>query len=193
MTGDTPHLTERQQKWFDSIKASFQRDTGRTLEEWVEIARSCPEAKPRARQQWLKENYGLGVNRASAVLSAAFPSGAGWDQPNLLRAELWKEPVARGIFEAFEAAVTRLPGVVAGQRKGYSAFSRKVQFTAAKPLKDARVLVGLAVGPEADPRLVPRGRSESWSERLTAQLTLGSEAEVDGGLQAILRAAWERS
>ena len=42
------NLTPRQQKWFASVQASLERDTGKTLDEWVAIAKSCPETKPRA-------------------------------------------------------------------------------------------------------------------------------------------------
>ena len=30
------------------MQASLERDTGKTLAEWVAIARTCPETKPRA-------------------------------------------------------------------------------------------------------------------------------------------------
>ena len=36
------NLTPRQQKWFASVQASLVRDTGKTLDEWVAIATSCP-------------------------------------------------------------------------------------------------------------------------------------------------------
>ena len=35
-------LSPRQEEWFASGKASLERDTGKTLEEWVVIARTCP-------------------------------------------------------------------------------------------------------------------------------------------------------
>ncbi len=82
--------------------------------------------------------------------------------------------------------------MLAGRRKGYSPFSRKVQFAAARPLKGSRVRLGLALPPDAHPRLVPPGR-ESWSERLTAVTELASPAEVNAELTALLRRAWERS
>jgi hypothetical protein len=185
-------LTERQKKWLASVEASLQRDTGRTLEEWVAIARTSPETKPRARTAWLKEHYGLGVNRAALVLAAALPPEAGWDQPDKLRAALWSNPAARRIFETLEPAVTALPDVVTGQRKGYTAFSRKVQFAAARPLKDGGVMLGLAVEPENDPRLEP-SRNESWSERLRARLRLSGPDDVDVSLAALLKQAWEKS
>ena len=42
-------LTPRQEKWFASVRASLERDTGKSLAEWVAIARKCPETKSRAR------------------------------------------------------------------------------------------------------------------------------------------------
>ena len=46
------HLTERQRKWFESVRSGLERDTGKSLDEWVKIARTCPETKHRARLKW---------------------------------------------------------------------------------------------------------------------------------------------
>src|SRR5436189_4693192 len=190
---DTAHLTERQKKWFASVEASLERDTGKTLDQWVAIARTCPHDKPRARADWLREHHGLGVNRAAHVLSVAFPSETGWDDAPTLRAALWKDPASEAILQALERAVARLPDMTTGQRKGYTAFSRKVQMAAARPIKGGHALVGFAVEPSADPRLSPRGKSESWGDRLKGQMLLTSPAEVDASVEALLNQAWERS
>jgi hypothetical protein len=186
------HLTARQEKWFASVREGLARDTGRSLAEWVEIAKTCPETKPRARLQWLKTNYGLLQNRATLVLSEAFPSAETWAEPDALRAALWTDPGQSAILEAIEAAVRDLPQLIVGQRKTYTAWSREFQFAAARPVKGG-VRLGLAVAPDADPRLEPRKASESWSERCKAALVLSSAAEVDAGLKALLRQAWEGS
>lgn len=190
--GAETQLTERQRKWFDSVRDSFVRDTGKTLEEWVAIAKTCPETKPRARIQWLKDNYGLGVNRAATVLGEAFPSDLSWDQPDALRAALWKEPAGEAILKAVEAATAELDGTVSGQRKAFTAFSRKVQYAAARPVKGGHAMLGLAVEPAAAPGFEARG-AESWSERLKVKVLLKSPGEVDGRLKELLRQAWERS
>ena len=82
----TVGLTPRQQKWFASVRESLERETVRSLEDWVAIARTCPETKPRARLAWFKAEHGLGQNRASYVLSVAFPSDLPtWDNPDVSR------------------------------------------------------------------------------------------------------------
>ena len=190
---DTPGLTERQKKWFASVEASLERDTGKTLDDWVAIAKTCPHDKPRARADWLREHHGLGVNRAAHVLSVAFPSEVGWDDAATLRAALWKDPASEAILEALEAAVAKLPEMTTGQRKGYTAFSRKVQMAAARPVKGGHAMVGFAVTPDTDSRLQPRGKSESWGDRLKGQMLLTSPEQIDASIDALLQRAWERS
>jgi len=185
-------LTPRQQKWFASVQASLERDTGKTLDEWVAIARTCPETRPRARSDWLREHHGLGVNRAAHVLSVAFPSEMRWDDAGPLRAALWTDPASTAIFEAIERAAVALPDVITGQRKAFTAFSREFQFASVKPIKGGKAVLGLAVAPDADQRL-QAPKNEGWSERLKAKLVLESPAEVDASVKALLKQAWERS
>lgn len=190
--GNGQNLTDRQRKWFASVEASLERDTGRTITEWVAIARACPETTPRKRVEWLREHHGLGVNRIAHILSEAYPPEIGWDDVDALRAALWKDPASTAIFEAVEAAVADFPGLVTGQRKGFSAWSRNFQFASVRPVRGGKARLGLCVPVEADPRL-EAARNEGWSERLKAAVTLESPADVDAGLKALLRTAFENS
>ncbi|ATC32391.1 DUF4287 domain-containing protein [Caulobacter vibrioides] len=193
MDGKPQGLTEQQKQWFASVRANLERETGKTLEQWVEIVRcECPETRPKARNDWLKATYGIGQNRAATIFGVAFPAEMGWDDADGLRAALWTDPASAAVLEALEAAMADLPGVVTGQRKGYTAWSRKSQFAAAKPLKGGGVALGLALTPEASPRLA-EPRNETWSERLKAKLVVASPAEVDMALKALLKTAWDRS
>jgi hypothetical protein len=170
------------------VQEGLQRDTGKSLDEWVAIARTCPETAPRRREQWLKEHHGLGQNRAMLVLDAAFPSS-----PTDWKATLWSEPVAAAVLERLIVAVSALPNVVEGQRKGYTPFARDLQFAAARPQKGGGAVLGLALPPGSAPRLSAPSRRESWSERLTAVVELSSPDQVDDELAALLAEAHSRS
>jgi hypothetical protein len=186
------NLTERQQKWFATIRAGLERDTGKTLDEWVAIARTCPETGHRARLKWLKDSHGLLQNRASQVLSEAFGARMAWNEPDKLIDALWADPASRAIFDAIDGVARRPNEVVQTARKGYTAWSRKVQFAAARPVKGGKAMLGLAVAPDAAARL-EAPRNESWSERLKARVLLSSPAEVDAEIEALLKAAWEKA
>ena len=187
------HLTPQQQKWFATIQANLERDTGRSLADWVAIAKTCPETAHRARLAWFKAEHGLMQNRASYVLSEAFGREMPWDDPDALIDAVWTDPGQRAIFEAVRRAATGLPDVIVGPRKGFTAFSRKYQFAAAKPIKGGGVKLGLAVAADAGPGLEPRGKSETLNERLLSVLTLGAAEAVNPVVEGLLKAAWARS
>ncbi len=189
----TDTMTPRQQKWFATVKANFEAKTGKTLAEWVAIARTCPHEKPRARSDWLREHHGLGVNHAAFVLSEAFPSAdPSWDDPVALRSALWKDPASLAILEAVEKQAATFANVVSGQRKGYTAFSKDVQFAAMRPLKGGKALLGLKLDPSVSARLAPSVRKESWSERLSAIVELNDPGEVDAALKDLFAQAYAR-
>ena len=189
---DDALLTAQQRKWFASVREGLERDTGRSLVAWVAIAKTCPESAPRARLRWFKETHGLLQNRASYVLGEAFPAPPGWSEPDTLRDALWTDPASRAILDAVEAQVLALREVIAGQRKGYSAWSRRHQFAALRPLKSGRARLGLAIAPDAHPGFEP-ARNEGWSERLKASLILGAASDVGQQTAVYVREAWENS
>ncbi len=185
--------TERQKVWSATLERNLADRTGRSLEAWLEIARSAPHAGHRARLAWLREQHGLGQNHASLVLARAFPGeGIGWDDPERLRAALWGDARARAVLEALEVVANATGDVVTTQRKGYTSFSRQVQFAAIRPLRGDSALLGLKLEPETSPRLMPPRRRESWSERLAAVVELGDASAVDGEIARLFSAAAER-
>jgi hypothetical protein len=185
-------LTEQQKKWFASLREGLERDTGKTLEEWAKIARKCPETRPKARADWLRANYGLGVNRAATVLDAAFGGEMGWDNPEALVAALWKNPDHLKIHDALVAAVSKFKGAIVGEKKSFTGFSRNYQFAAARPTKDG-VRLGLAVSPRSSKRLGAPKKNESWSDRNKSVIVITSTKDIDAELKKLLKAAFDAS
>ncbi len=187
-------LTEQQRKWMTSVRASLETATGKTLEQWVAVARTCPETAPKARQRWFKEQHGLGQNYCMLVLSElARSEGAAPRDPQAMARTLWADPGAGAIHAALQAAVDALPDAITGQRKTYTTWSRSYAFACARPVKpNGAVRLGLAVTPDADPRLLEAAK-EGWSERLKSVLVLTSPDQVDDGLRLLMQAAFEQS
>ena len=118
-------------------------------------------------------------------MSGMLPGGA----TAALRSALWTDAEALAVLEAVEAVAAGIPGLVSGQRKAFTAFSRGVQFAAMRPLKGGGALLALKLSSEASPRLALSVRKESWSERLTAVVELPAAAAVDGEIARLFRAA----
>jgi hypothetical protein len=186
------NMTEQQRKWFASVRNGLQKETGKSLAEWVAIAKECPETGTRARLKWFKNTHGLLQNRAMHVLNQAFPVAVGWDQPDALRDALWADASSRLILEAVEKLALVLPGVIASQRKGFSAWSRTYQFAALRPMRGGMARLGLALPPDAHNSLL-MAKNEGWSERLKSAIVLQSPDDANTRVAALLKAAWVAS
>ena len=190
MTKRESTLTERQEKWFKSVEAGILRDTGKSLDQWVKLASGAPkDGGRRAQEKWLRDTYGIGVNRAAAILSRAFPDGPSWDDPEALLAQLWPTEEGRALYDAVATEVEKLPDVTIGPRKSFVAFSHHVQFGAMQPLKGGGARLALALEPTESKRFEPRKKSESFSERLKAVLVLSNPGDVDAEVTHLLKAA----
>lgn len=188
-----PYVTSQQNKWFKSVQTGLETETKKSLEDWIKIAKTCPETKQKARLVWFKSKHGLGINRASLILGATFKTGLGWDNPDALLDQLWKTPETRAIYDQVESFSKELgDDVIVAARKNFSAFSRRVQFAALRPTR-AGVRLGLAI-PLADaPNLTAPLSSDSWSDRLTAVQILVAVEDVDNVVMDHLKAGYARS
>lgn len=185
-------LTERQKKWFATVEANLEAKTGKPLAEWLKIMKGCPETRPRAQMAWLKATHGVGQNHASFILDGLKPADAmGWDEPEALRAALWSDASSQAILKAVERVAADLDGVISGQRKGYTSFSRSVQFAAIRPLKGGKALLGLKLDTATSERLTAWTKNESWSERLVSVVELDGPGAVGGEVARLFEAAAE--
>ncbi len=186
-------MTERQKKWFATVQANFEKQTGRPVAVWVDILKQgCPDMGPKKQAAWLKATHGIGSNHAAFIISSSLPeSERRWDDAEGLRAGLWKDAQSLAILESIERTAKQVDGVVEGQRKGYTSFSRSVQFAATRPLKGGKALLGLKLDPSASGRLSAPARTESWSERLIAVVVLDGPGAVNAEIAKLFAMAAE--
>lgn len=188
-----PYITSQQSKWFKSVQEGLEQDTGRNLDDWILIAKACPEIKHKARLNWFKVQHGLGVNRASLVLNAAFKTGLGWDNPKALLEQLWKVSEDRFCYDHIETIAKSLgDDVIITPRKSFSAFSRRVQFAALRPTR-SEIRLGLAVPLKEATGCVAPLSSDSWSDRLTAVRLIRDADDIDEDVRTLMRHAYSLS
>jgi hypothetical protein len=191
MADDKRGLSPQQAKLFAAVREGLENETGRSLVDWAALVReTCPETAHAKRLAWLRDVHGFGKNRASRVLDRAFGS-LGCNDPDALADQLWTTPDLRAIVAAVRAAVTAWPGVTEGQRKPFTAFSRKSQFAALAPVKTTGARLGLAVLADEDPLLEPPRRREAWSDRLRSVLVLDHANAVDERALRLLQRAYK--
>lgn len=185
---------DRLQKYFASLEANIATATGKTVAQWVKIAKTCPETKPRARLKWFKDKHGLGQSRAGLILWRAFGnSSMGEEDPSKLMEGLFaKFAEQRALYHKVAAFATKLGAGTLSPRKSYVALYHLKQYGAIKPSKKGLV-VGLAMQKyPKTPRLI-EVKNFGGGERNKKALVLVSAKDFDAEAKALLKAAYDEN
>lgn len=182
------------QEMFAAIARNLPEKTGKTLDQWVAVARRGPR-DPKARHAWLKEKHGLGFVQANVVsYFVDHPDGFEPDAPEeLLEPQYAGERAAlRPIYDAIAAAARKLgKDVRIEPRQTYVAIVRERQFAVVRATTKDRVDLGFALSGHATTGRLAKAKNLG-SARITHFVSLRSKAEVDAEVKALLREACEK-
>jgi hypothetical protein len=180
-------------KALDTMKANLAANTGKTLDQWVQVARGFGLGKHGAIVQKLKSEHGLGHGYANLIAHSMNQSAAAMadDGGALIAAQYAGAKAAlRPVYEALAAQLRKLgPDVELAPKKAYVSVRRARQFALLQPSTATRFDVGLVL--KGAP---PQGRLEasgSFSAMVTHRVRLASVKDVDAELAGWLRKAYD--
>jgi hypothetical protein len=177
-----------------AIKKNMPAKTGKSFDEWVEVARTGPHTEKEL-SAWLKHEHSLGHVQAQFVAKEVLKPA---DYRKSTDEEMFQAQYAedkdalRPIAEKVMQSVRALGGDASVEmRKTYASFNRRRQFGLVQPTSKTRVELGLALPepPPASERLHPAG--SLGSDRTNYKVALSSPEDFDDEVAALLRAAYE--
>ncbi|HEV8244413.1 MAG TPA: DUF5655 domain-containing protein [Polyangiaceae bacterium] len=183
---------ERTKKWMASVEANLESATGKTLAEWIKIAKKCPPGPYMSQLKWFKQNYDLGQARAGLILERTFGRAVfGEVEPEQLVEGLFAKSFAaqRPLYEAIETFARTLAGINVAPRKGYVALYRNKQFAAMKPSRDGFV-VGLAMKTYPKSARLKPVKNLGGGDRTKFAVTVKTAKDIDADLKSLIKAAW---
>jgi predicted transport protein len=164
---------------FAAIARNLPDKTGRSLEEWMEVAKDAPEGKKTERISWLKAQ-GLGHGQAQTVLHfLEGPTVDYADQSGLIDA-LFKgrHTDLRPVFEDLRDIVsTRWDDVEVSARKTYVSFNRNKQFLIVLP-KGGELVLGFALPPDYEDERMTVAKNVGGSDRIRWKVALQDATEL---------------
>jgi hypothetical protein len=177
----------------EAVIRNLKDRTGRTLEEWVALARKSHLTEPKALRRWLETEHGLG-GTTRWIISSATLSQRGQKPPSdadLLDAQFkGDKAVLRPAYDRLVRDMKKLGrDVRVGVRKTQTTFAREHTFAIAKAPTKTRIDLGLRL-----PGVRPTKRLEAttaFSDNATHRVTLTSAEDVDAQLRKWVKAAYD--
>ena len=170
--------------------ANLAAKTGKSLDEWVALARASGQPKHGGLVSWLKAEHGLGHGYANLVAHKTFASDAGSSDDAALMEAMFAGPKAamRPVYDRVAEIVSGREGAQFAPKKGYVSFRRNKQFGLGQPSTKDRFDLGLSLkGVEPTGRLEAAG---SWNTMVTHRVRIGSVDEVDAEVEGWIKQAW---
>lgn len=179
---------------FAKMGEGLHAKTGKTLDQWVAIARSSGVAGHMALVNHLKVDHGLTHGYANMVVHAANASAAVLQDGDALVEAAFDGAKAhwRPLYDRLIALVQGFgDDVELAPKKGYVSLRRKKQFALLMPSTKDRFDIGLALKGEE-----PTGRLElsgSWNAMVSHRVRIAAGEGAGDDVLGWLRAAYDRA
>ncbi len=173
----------------NAMIANMKEKTGRTLEQWITIARKIGATKHGEIVKSLKSDHGMTHGFANLVAHKTLKSDAGSATTDLVAAQYAgaKEGL-KPIYDALIKAATSCGDLEIAPKKAYVSLRRSKQFAIIQPSTRTRVDLGLNLkGEPAKGRLEESG---SFNSMVSHRVRLEKAADVDKTVKGWLKKAW---
>lgn len=180
-------------KTLKTMIENFQKNTGRSLEEWVGIVREKSFDKHGQIVKFLKEEHGFTHGFANLVAHKARESGSAGskDQEELITMQYKGKEHFKPLFDKLMESITQFgKDVELAPKKAYVSLRRKKQFATLKPATKKRFEVGINLrGQEPTGKLVEEKPNAMCSHRID----LSGENDLSKEVFEWLRKAYENA
>jgi predicted transport protein len=175
-----------------SVVDNMKKDTGKTFEQWVKLAKKEGPDKHMKLLNWLKAKYGLKRYQAHFVATEVLNPGKlfEYERPDELLDQLYsgKKEHLRDAYEAVKKEAMKMKGVEEVVCKTYTSYRNRAQFAIAAPKTQKFLDLELAMPPgtKATRRLEAYAGN---NEKFTHRIRLESAKDVDRDVKSALKQA----
>jgi hypothetical protein len=176
-----------------AMVANMKSKTGKTLEQWLAVAKKTGAGKHGQIVKALKADHGLTHGYANLVAHKLLQSDAGSktaEGTDLVAAQ-YSGPKAdlKPIYDAVIKAVTSFgKDVEIAPKKSYVSLRRNKQFAIVQP--STRTRVDLGINLKGEPAAGRLEKSGSFNAMVSHRVRLEKPADVDKDVKAWLKKAW---
>jgi predicted transport protein len=187
-------MAQSPEEMADSIIRNLEEKTGKSLPQWLKIAKGSKLAKHGQLIKFLKIEHGMTHGYANLVaMKSLEPAGGAPAGDALVDAQYSGQKAGlRPIYDVLAGAVAKFgKDVEISPKKAYVSLRRSKQFAIIQPSTSARIDVGINLkGAKATNRLESSG---SFNSMVSHRVRVTKKSEVDAELKGWLKKAYESS
>lgn len=177
----------------NSMIANLATNTGKTLEEWINIVGAENFEKHGHIVKWLKSQHSMTHGYANLIAHKTLASdAASHNEDDLISAQYAKKPALKPIYDILVDSINQFGNDIQWvPKKAYVSVRRRTQFAIIYPSTASRLDLGLKLkDASTTPPLEIAG---SWNTMVTHRIRISSVKEVDDGVIRALQQAYKNA
>ena len=178
----------------NAMIANLKEKTGKTLQQWIAVAKKTGAVKHGEIVKSLKADHGMTHGFANLVAHKTLKSDAGsiGATADLVAAQYVGDKAAlRPIYDALIKAAKSCGAIDIAPRKAYVSLRRAKQFAIIQPSTRTRVDLGLNM--KAEPAKGRLEKSGSFNAMVSHRVRLEKAGDVDKHVKAWIKKAWSEA
>lgn len=179
-------------KVVENMIANLQKNTGKTLEEWILILKAHGAEKHGEMVKYLKEEYGIGHGFANTIVLKARGGDAGSteNKDELVDKQYAGKEALRPIYEQLKKAIEQFgTDVEFSPKNAYVSVKCKKQFAIIQPSTKTRLDLGLNI--KNQDAVAPLELAGSFNAMCTHRIKLENETDANATVINWLKKAYE--
>ncbi len=186
-------MTKSPDEMADTMIANLKKNTGKSLEQWMAIAKKSGAARHGEIVKMLKADHGMTHGFANLVAHKTLKSDAGsiGETTDLVAAQYAGDKAAlKPIYDALIKAAKSCGAIEIAPKKAYVSLRRSKQFAIIQPSTKTRVDLGLNM--KTEPAQGRLEKSGSFNAMVSHRVRLEKAADVDKDVKAWIKKAWSQ-
>lgn len=187
-------MTKSPDEMANTMIANLKDKTGKSLEQWISIAKKSGAAKHGEIVKMLKTEHGMTHGFANLVAHKTLKSDAAsiGESTDLVAAQYAGSKTGlKPIYDALIKAAKSCGAVEIAPKKAYVSLRRSKQFAIIQPSTKTRIDLGLNM--KSQPAKGRLEKSGSFNAMVSHRVRLEATADVDKDVKAWIKKAWSEA
>lgn len=177
----------------ETMAANLLKNTGKSLDEWIEIARKNSKEKHGETVKWLKESYNLGLFFADLIVHKANGTDAGsFSDEELITQQYKRKENLKPIYDIILGNILALGNdIEIAPKKAYVSLRRKKQFACLKPATKKRFEIELILKDQKEEGVLET--ITGAGAMCTHKIKIESEKQLNDEVYKWIKTAYEKA
>jgi hypothetical protein len=180
-------------KMLEAGERNIVERTGKSIDEWAEIAKQHGPAGEKARAAWLAEVHGISPNYAKWIAERAAGGRDDYDPEAFVEQQYAGKDALRPLYDRLlSLGVSLGDDVTVTPCATFVPLRRKYVFAQIKPSTRTRIDLGLALGATKGTTRLEETGGFAKGDRITHRIAISSAGDIDAEVTKWLQAAYDR-